>query len=146
MTAVIDISNHLPLRYEDTQDYCEVYDKNGEKVALTTRPELFRALERSSEQAAHGWQPIETAPRDGTQVLLWAEAWEMTWGIQIGSFEGEKWRTSEGTVDDNGPDFDPEADVDDDFDCDENAGPTHWMPLPAIPASVSSPVTEKTDG
>lgn len=50
MTAVIDISDHLPLRYEDTADYCEVYDKNGEKVALTTRPELFRALERSSEQ------------------------------------------------------------------------------------------------
>ena len=40
-----DLNDHLPLRYEDTPDYCEVFDKNGEKVALTARPDLFRALE-----------------------------------------------------------------------------------------------------
>ncbi|MEZ0063987.1 hypothetical protein ABIF26_009549 [Bradyrhizobium elkanii] len=45
-----DLNDHLPLRYEDTPDYCEVFDKNGEKVALTARPDLFRALERGSER------------------------------------------------------------------------------------------------
>jgi len=44
----LNINDHLPLSYKETPDYCEVYDKNGEKVALTTRPDLFRALERLS--------------------------------------------------------------------------------------------------
>lgn len=90
------------------------------------------------------WQPIQSAPRDGRQILLWADAWEMTWGIQIGSFkEAEQcWAVCEGTVDDNDEDFDPEADIDEDedFDEDANLGPTHWMPLPA-PPSIIVPVS-----
>lgn len=84
------------------------------------------------------WRPIETAPRDGTQVLLWAEAWIMTWGIQIGLFENGEWHTSEGNVGDNDEDFDPSAEIDsdEDFDEDANLGPTHWMPLPPSPAKT----------
>lgn len=87
------------------------------------------------------WQPIKTAPRDGTQVLLWAEAWEMTWGIQIGYFmqPEECWATAEGTVDDNDEDFDPHAEVFDESILEDlNTGPTHWMPLPIPPSERGS--------
>jgi hypothetical protein len=81
------------------------------------------------------WQSIETAPRDGTPVLLWAESWEMTWGIQIGSWMTAEqcWGTCEGTVDDNEEGFDPDAEVFDETDPELNQGPTHWMRLPDPP-------------
>lgn len=75
-------------------------------------------------QAVAAWQPIETAPRDGTVVLLWLGApwcevrmakWFAPWG---------NWQ-------------DPESSVDPARD--EYCGigmnlPTHWQPLPAAPA------------
>jgi hypothetical protein len=96
-----------------------------------------RALATRSSQspaAVEAWQPISTAPKDGTEVLLWAESWEMTWGVQIGHFDAFKWVVSEGAVSENDEDFDPEAEIDEnDFDDETNLGPTHWMPLPAPP-------------
>ena len=69
------------------------------------------------------WQPIETAPKDGTRVLLTEE-----WGVVIGRWceeaqlglceEGPGWQV---------------------FECDDcwysvaAENPTHWMPLPAPP-------------
>jgi len=84
-------------------------------------------------------------PRDGTALLLWSPAWEMSWGIVIGHFEGDsdtggRWVTSEGECTDNGADFDPDAEVEvgdeaiDAEDGDENLGPTHWQPLPLTPS------------
>lgn len=81
------------------------------------------------------WELIKTAPRDGTAVLLWAASWEMSWGIQMGSFEGGEWYTGEGSIPDNADDFDPDAEIDPDEECDleTNMGPTHWHRLPATP-------------
>jgi hypothetical protein len=81
------------------------------------------------------WKSMESAPRDGTQVLLWAASWEMTWGIQIGHFVSPSWITSEGDVQENDEGFDPDADIDegDEIDDEANLGPTHWMPLPQPP-------------
>lgn len=97
----------------------------------------LRAAADFIDRSALTWLSIETAPKDGTQVLLWAASWEMSWGIQIGSFCDERdcWQTSEGSVADNDEDFDPDAEVDEDEDFadDENLGPTHWMPLPPAP-------------
>jgi Lar family restriction alleviation protein len=96
---------------------------------LDTRPSPAPA-------AVEAWQPISTAPKDGTEVLLWAESWGMTWGVQIGHFDAFKWVVSEGAVSENDEDFDPEAEIDEnDFDDETNLGPTHWMPLPAPPIS-----------
>ena len=74
-----------------------------------------------------GWQPISTAPKDGTMVLL-AEIdpdepetlWDKYGHIDIGCWERserdpaftvEGWASNYGRIDD----------------------PTHWMPLPAPP-------------
>lgn len=55
------------------------------------------------------WQPIETAPRDGTDILLWC-GWFIT-----GFFKDGRFYTEDGT----NPIF----------------GCSHWMPLPPPPES-----------
>jgi hypothetical protein len=60
------------------------------------------------------WQPIETAPKDGTLIDLWTPAGRLTdygWGLD----GAECWTHPDGYVAD--------------------AQPTHWMPLPPPPAS-----------
>jgi len=61
------------------------------------------------------WQPIETAPKDGAEILGWSsissEAYVMWWSAPHGDWV---WGIN---------------DLNDMF-CD----PTHWMPLPEPPA------------
>jgi hypothetical protein len=53
------------------------------------------------------WQPIETAPKDGTEILAWdGDQHIVAW------FDGD-WRFSD----------------------DRQCFPTHWQPLPAPPGS-----------
>ena len=53
------------------------------------------------------WQPIETAPKDGTPVLVWCDHEEVT----VGWNYGKSWNFEN-------------------LDCRET---THWMPLPEPP-------------
>lgn len=78
------------------------------------------------------WQPIETAPKDGTAIDLWAAqgfrltscAWDF---VEFSCADGsgsdvQGWTNTEG-----------HGSV-------EGAGPfTHWMPLPAPPAARVQP-------
>ena len=68
------------------------------------------------------WQPIETAPKDGTEIiiLLHGCAVQAVWGcIDSGDFESGQeaayWWESSFDLDDDGTD------------------PTHWMSLPDLP-------------
>lgn len=67
--------------------------------------------------AAGGWQPIETAPKDGRRVLLWSAAWHDD--PSSGWFGGVRgWYLAY----EAGP---------------FKHQPTHWMPLPPPPASAT---------
>jgi hypothetical protein len=72
------------------------------------------------------WQPIETAPRDGTWVLL-------TGGECFGEDDGE--RTVVAQWDEYGGGTWHFAWYDDGY-YGAYYGPTHWMPLPAPPESA----------
>lgn len=71
------------------------------------------------------WQPIETAPRDGSDVLL-------TDGVNIENcYYNKEYKCSEGwwvvSCSDNWG-----------FACVHEAQPTHWMPLPKPPKEVEN--------
>jgi hypothetical protein len=44
---------------------------------------LAQLLDEVREEATPKWQPIETAPRDGTRLLLWLPEWKRS---EIGSW------------------------------------------------------------
>lgn len=58
------------------------------------------------------WRPIETAPRDGTVLLVWRESERGYDHARMGTdwFEGGVWQRSRRLM-----------------------PPTHWMPLPSPP-------------
>jgi hypothetical protein len=76
-----------------------------------------------------GWQPIETAPRDETKVLLWSDG-----GAVFGS-----WRVDKGYASKKPMWLDESYD---DFSCGFASvplDPTHWMPLPQPPNNERTP-------
>jgi hypothetical protein len=85
-----------------------------------------------TDNSQQGWQPIETAPKDGTVILLAAfdadgtpfgEEWPCYWGHiqQNGLFPGV---TGMWTVTGGGVTW---------SEAPEEGGPTHWRPLPPAP-------------
>lgn len=97
----------------------------GESVGLgpNISKEYGRALLSRAIPEGHvvvpGWLPIESAPKDGTAVLLYTAD-----GVIEGYWQQDRWEqyTIYCTYDAaGGPAF--------------NAKPTHWMPLPAAPAN-----------
>lgn len=63
------------------------------------------------------WQPIETAPHDGRQVLAtWADSWPNSPHMEAVYQHGGVWYYA----------YDGDA---------HHRPPTHWMPLPAPPIS-----------
>lgn len=88
--------------------------KNGEPN-LAIADALEAALSAQVQDVA-GWQPIETAPKDGSEILaLWKRSQIQSNGYGVVWFEDGSWR-----------EFDYECLVSD---------PTHWMPLPSVPAA-----------
>lgn len=109
-------------------DYDEGYT-DGLNGALAVLRKFGFGLDMAP--ATNSWRPIESAPRDGTQVRLWRpEIEEET----IGSF-----RVDEGYSGDEKPGwFDNTYD---DYSCGYAStplSPTHWMPLAAPPTKEES--------
>lgn len=80
------------------------------------------------------WQPIDTAPRNGMPILLWAEVDGGDIGCGFTAVRAS-WHTSEGEHDIFGSEggwlvsFTMGSNI-----CSAE-GATHWMPLPAKPGS-----------
>lgn len=77
------------------------------------------------------WQPIETAPIDGTHVLIFCPSYREDDGDPSGIFEGvffpdEEWCYVPDPKDKRGS-----------F-CDLMWEPTHWMPLPNAPTAEAT--------
>lgn len=92
-------------------------DALGPVTAAIIRSDVARMLEIVAERPAPlaartAWQPIETAPRDGTAVLVW---WLLSTSDAggIACFNGERWTQRDGLP--------------------YTWAPTHWQPLPAAP-------------
>lgn len=79
-----------------------------------------RILSAWNRRAAPEWQSIDSAPKDGTNILLLNRAGNMATGFWLGARELMGWhlRGANGLPNTffNG-----------------HHGPTHWMPLPGLP-------------
>lgn len=113
---------------------------NGYRTVSVQRAwDLWQAATRA---AASAWQPIETAPKDGTEVLLYAPATvfdgkpvaeRITYGAWSEPSQVSRIQYKEG--------FAPEQVFDEwepywaswDGGFTETHAPTHWMPLPPAP-------------
>lgn len=77
------------------------------------------------------WQPIDTAPRDGTRILLWWPSYAYSPGepgepyLDIGHWK-ENGRIGRGYFSDN-------YEFDDYALAETEHAPTHWMPIPGAP-------------
>lgn len=78
--------------------------------------------------AVSDWRPIETAPRDGTWVLLACPKTQLELCVSMGSYYREEERAENGRFiggEWTAPDWDGSVSG--------YLEPTHWMPLPEPP-------------
>lgn len=116
-----DVAKHLA-RVKDVFD--EFADKQLENVARSISAKMGDDLARAQSVS---WQPIETAPKDGTRVDLLLPDWggrvtDAYWEHETdgwGDMPGPQWCVKDHAVDGW---VEPVGDL-----------PTHWMPLPAPP-------------
>lgn len=121
----------------DAANALDAYDKTMQRIAEAPSP---------TPPAGDGWEPIETAPKDGTDVLL-AGALGGGWRVTVGHWTtDEECRTPIG---DCGGEcrcieydyHDPSWISWDGGFCDPWPA-THWQPLPAPPEQAPTPQGE----
>ena len=89
-----------------------------------TRKQAITALSQARDAALEeGWQPIETAPRDQTEILVFVPSRSPP--VFTAQYIDGWSASTEGR-------YAPE----DDFYGDEDFEPTHWRPLPAPPGNL----------
>jgi hypothetical protein len=84
-----------------------------EFIALSMR--TLATMQEAAQTREAQWQPIETAPKNRVEVLLYWPYWHLL--PMIGYWKLGLWR-AEHAISGDGP------------------GPTHWMPLPAPPSGA----------
>lgn len=80
------------------------------------------------------WQPIEMAPKDGSQVLVWREGWDiclLIWKTNHRIVEARK--VGEDVFGMSDSYFGDPIESDDYELAKPGQGPTHWLPLPPVP-------------
>ena len=98
---------------EDAHCGCEHCEKKREAIAA-----LSALVERAGEPVA--WIPIETAPKDGTRILLAYPCGAVKFGFYLDNSDTARpwagWRVTSGELTPNGQ-------------------PTKWQPLPTAPGA-----------
>lgn len=124
------VTNALPVRVTPGSIAAKMAARRRELIA---RPlaEIWEDLAKVAAAAITGWQPIETAPKDGTEVLLFTVQEiddfcdEAFTAVQIGHWDfgndrGDRvWHRPAG------------------WHQTKIGDPTHWMPLPPAPEAQS---------
>lgn len=129
----------MPDGRKDKQRKAEGERRNPARFAAYTALQLQAAFDAGRADTARqvaGWQPIATAPKDGTNVLLVNRRGNMATGLWMESLSGTGWYL-------RGSSRGPDAFFND------HHGPTHWMPLPAPPTDASQnskPDREPSEG
>ena len=93
------------------------------------------------------WQPIETAPKDGTWIVLGKADWNVfpkaRWGeVDGGDFLFDAWLFADETHGCLVPNVDGGAVLGWSEDYEDECMPTHWMPLPKPPIMADSLAAE----
>lgn len=115
--AVASLRGFLQAKPNDVIALAE--DSDGRTHCLRYR-DLEVVVAAAGKRPEASWQPIETAPKDGTRVVLWAEG---TW--TAGLFEGGEWCSL--------PDGYPVIEA-----------PTHWA-IPCAPIGAQKPAQNPVD-
>lgn len=117
--------------YENAPDGVSPIPETDQRFIVQANPATVSALldeidALRAELQAWQWQPIETAPKDGTRVLLWIEWSDVP---VVGEFSHDRWwadtehhEVSCGAYCYGGS-----------VSSDKNMKPTHWHPLPLPP-------------
>lgn len=92
---------------------------------------------RAKREAVPQWQPIESAPKDGTRLILWDGNKNYDDHVVIGGFYSERY-----TDEDTNKDYDGPLEWQTDS---RTLFPTHWMYLPAPPAASKQEPTSTGD-
>lgn len=101
----------------------------GLSAAIDTKDDLSALRAHDAKLLApYQWQPIETAPKDGTEVILWFPFKDIAINGHYGEVSEGDWETGNRTW--------MEWLVADElwFQEDPSQAPTHWMPLPSTEA------------
>jgi hypothetical protein len=120
--AIHDLKMDEPGLWEkQPSNYQDVY-RNGARVALTAAIPAGRVV-------VPDWMPIESAPRDGTEIIVTGggigdQIDLASYNVRVGA-----WNTTHWTLDDR------------DDEAEGYSRPSHWMPAPRTPA-----VTPGQDG
>ena len=93
----------------------------GDQIYSDFHQAANKARAALSEAKAGGWQPIETAPKDGTEMLLLFGNAEYIFGKTHGRVRAACWTGSGASANWSLPYF-------------KDNPPTAWQPLPAPPA------------
>lgn len=108
--------------YDDNENYRAEWEQRNPNHKGWVEP-LYAAPQPA---VAAGWVPIETAPKDGSYLLLWEQYSETPF---VGYWSGGSWSVSHEHVDAEGG-WDGANVVD------ALSMPiTHWMPLPPAPST-----------
>lgn len=121
-------------------DYAERYigatrgeDMSLEEMLISKARERLSLLSPAAPDAGGGWMPIETAPKDGTEILvaphMTVVAWDFgaeQWVVGIIPLNRDRTIADDWTV--------QPAMMFEQYLSNWGVEPTHWMPLPAPPA------------